>query len=62
MRVFKVAIATLFLGAVVAVGLIPSGNAQTDIHNCNCMVYPIMSYGYKASASEPCRVQACYIG
>lgn len=60
MKVFRVAIATLLLGAVVGVGLIPSGYAQT-VHDCNCLVLPLMRYGYK-TPTGPCIVQDCYIG
>jgi hypothetical protein len=62
MKVFRLALATVFLGAVVAVGLIPSGYAQTTPVKCNCMVYEPGSpgrYGYKET-DGPCVVQTCY--
>lgn len=63
MKIFRVAVATLFLGAVVAVGLIPNGYAQTTDVRCNCIVFEPGQpgkYGYK-QPTGPCTAQICFI-
>jgi hypothetical protein len=65
MKFFRLAIATLFLGTVMFVGIGTTGYAQQTETKCNCMVYQPGApgqYGHKEPGSYPCVVTTCYTG
>lgn len=62
MKLFRLALATLFLGAVASVGIGTAVNAQTTNLKCNCMVFNPGAPGqYGHRSTDTCTVTTCYI-